>query len=77
MNPMHPPTDRRCQIYIGSTIEANFDSRELLRCTNVGTHWEKWGGRHCPIPDSEVCEGDYHSWECTGGHTAVTAVPPC
>lgn len=66
---MHPPADRRCQIY---TTALSVDD-SLNRCRNQGTHWEKWGGCDCSEPDEEVCEGDFYSWECDGGHDAPEA----
>lgn len=60
---MHPPADRRCQIYVG-----NDEDRNLDRCSNEGTHWEKWAGCHCADPDTHVCEGDFYSWECESPH---------
>lgn len=67
---MHPPTNRRCQIY----VVAEGESSHLPRCTNEGTHWEKWGG--CDCIDTDVCEGDYFSWECDGDH-AIEAEVAC
>lgn len=77
MSNMHPPANQRCQIYIGDPDHMDPDGRDLSRCENEGDHWEKWGGCQCAVPDSEFCEGDYLSWECTGGHVAGTAVTPC
>lgn len=67
---MHPPADRRCQIYYTVTPSAD---NGLTRCRNQGTHWEKWGGCHCPDPDEEVCEDDFYSWECDGDHDVPEA----
>ncbi len=55
MSGMHPPASRKCQIYVG------VGGPELQRCTNEGTHWEKWGG--------DIDE--FHSWECDGDHVLV------
>lgn len=55
---MHPPANRRCQIYGHTSV----------RCINEGTHWEKWGGCGCDAPDAETCEKDFFSWECDGPH---------
>lgn len=70
MNRLHPPTDRRCQIYITGKQTDEAHSRALDRCQNEGSHWEKWGGCLCGDPDSDVCEGDFWSWECDGEHAA-------
>ena len=43
---MHPPANRRCQVYIPEQI----DGRNLDRCINEGTHWELWPGCVCPEP---------------------------
>ena len=61
MTDRHPPTDRRCQIYITY-------SEEMLRCENEGTHWEKWPGCYCTDALTHGCEGDFFSWECGGKH---------
>jgi hypothetical protein len=61
---MHPPADRRCQIYVQGTPE----SRDLLRCINTGTHWEKWPGCYCTDTLTHGCDGDFYSWECAGPH---------
>lgn len=60
---MHPPANRRCQIY-GTTS---------VRCINDGTHWVAWG--RCQHTDDNhgfdgqaTCEADYYSWECDGTH---------
>ncbi len=63
---MHPPADRRCQIY----IQASEGSRDLLRCIKSGTHWEQWGGGCDCGDDLMVCEEEYFSWECDGEHIA-------
>lgn len=66
---MHPPARLRCQIYVTGTWEPSDGSYErMTRCTNDGDHWVKWGGCRCGNPDSVVCESDFYSWECTGGH---------
>jgi hypothetical protein len=58
---MHPPADRRCQIY---TSRSNGD---LVRCPNPGTHWEKWGSCDCETPELTECdEQEFYSWECDG-----------
>ncbi len=64
---MHPPANRRCQIYLG----AGPGSSGLERCTNAGTHWEKWGGCNCDDLSSDVCEADIFTWECDGNHTVL------
>lgn len=61
---MHPPVDKRCQIYVSPPSST---SRDLRRCINPGTHWEKWGGCGCGDP-SDVCEAEFYSWECEGPH---------
>lgn len=62
---MHPPADRRCQIY----IQASEGSRDLVRCVKPGVKWEKWGS--CDDDDDlDVCEEEYFSWECDGEHIA-------
>lgn len=59
---MHPPADRRCQIYV-----QRGGAGDLFRCANPGTHWEKWGGCDCEQPFHEdVCEQTHFSWECDG-----------
>lgn len=65
---MHPPADRRCQIYVrptGGTMQ------DLVRCVNEGTHWVKWGGCVCPDGNTDVCEDAFESWECDGHSTPV------
>lgn len=57
---MHPPAERRCQIYSEEQVYA--------RCSNEGTEWHRWGGCNCPTPNSDVCENDFYSWECSGAH---------
>ncbi len=59
-----PPADRRCQIYIS---DGTFE-QGLSRCSEEGTHWERWVGCGCPDVDSELCEDDFSSWECDGAH---------
>lgn len=62
----HPPANRRCQIYLGNgDIGPN-----LHRCTNIGTHWEKWSGCDCCEKDSDDCEDDFYTWECDGPHVS-------
>lgn len=72
---MHPPADRRCQIYTtGSWRPADHTYERMTRCVNEGTHWVKWGGCNCGDPDTQYCEGDYFSWECDGdGHVYTEA----
>lgn len=67
---MHPPVDQRCQIYVPVVL----GERELVRCQNEGTHWEKWPGCGCKNDDPDVCEGDFFSWECDGQHVPVPKV---
>lgn len=56
---MHPPADRRCQVYGETTV----------RCINDGTRWIRWGGGcACVDPGDDVCEQDIFSWECDGPH---------
>lgn len=55
----HPPADRRCQIYV------DLDGT-LLRCVNLGTHWQTWGGCDDTDHDGHFCEGEMFSWECAG-----------
>lgn len=62
---MHPPADRRCQIYISPT---NQTSRDMSQCINPGTHWEKWPGCYCYDPLAHGCDSDFFSWECDGPH---------
>lgn len=64
---MHPPVDRRCQIY----LQPNPVSRDLQRCVNPGTHWEKWPGCYCTDASTHGCEGDFFSWECDGEHITM------
>lgn len=66
---MHPPANRRCQIY----ITASPGSENLDRCRNEGTHWEKWPGCYCTDPMTHGCEGDFYSWECDSKHDAYAA----
>lgn len=59
-NHMHPPADRRCQIY---------DYHH--RCANNGTHWVTWP--HSFIPGTgdmigHAFDNDVYSWECDGNH---------
>lgn len=61
---MHPPANRRCQVY----IPKDADGRSLDRCVNEGTHWELWPGCVCPDPDEDVCMDDFYTWECGGPH---------
>lgn len=69
---MHPPANRRCQIY-GETS---------VRCINNGTHWVSWGKcQHIGSahdPDG-TCDAEFFSWECDGPHlfgeAAITAMP--
>lgn len=59
---MHPPANQRCQLYSEVTS---------VRCTNHGTHWQKWGGGcgcNGEICTSQDCEKDFYSWECDGPH---------
>ena len=63
----HPPADRRCQIY----LHPDPASRDLHRCVNTGTHWEKWPGCGCEPCDPDSCEGDFYSWECDGDHITM------
>lgn len=66
---MHPPANKRCQIYTtGEWNVATGNFHVVSRCSNDGNHWEKWGGCHCGNPDRTFCESDFFSWECTGGH---------
>ena len=60
MSDMHPPANRRCQIYITGpwSLEAGSFQR-INRCDNDCTHWAAWGGS----------DTDFHSWECDGDHT--------
>jgi hypothetical protein len=58
---MHPPADRRCQLYIQRP-----KSDELVRCANPGTHWEAFGSCGCIEPRHEACEEVIYSWECDG-----------
>jgi hypothetical protein len=60
----HPPTDKRCQIY----ITAAPGSRDVLRCSRDGDHWVKWGGCGCDPQEVGLCEDDFFSWECDGNH---------
>lgn len=60
---MHPPADRRCQIYLSNDADHNLD-----RCKNDGTHWESWPGCYCTDAATHGCEGDFFSWECNGPH---------
>ncbi len=53
MNEIHPPLDKRCQIY-------QSDAFGVVRCANTGTHWQKWPG------NVDQGEGDFFSWECDG-----------
>lgn len=74
LDDLHPPANRRCQIYSETTA---------VRCTNLGTHWEKWGGscscydRACSTLD---CAKGFRTWECNGPHrfseTNSAVVPP-
>lgn len=61
MSAMHPPANRRCQIYSGAPGDTG---QPTLRCRNEGTHWVKWGGCGCGEPEYDVCEQDFYSWEC-------------
>lgn len=72
MSEMHPPADRRCQIYSMWNAE---ESRPTLRCRNGGTHYEKWGGCSCQDADHDVCEQDFFSWECDGPCDFTEAAP--
>jgi len=63
MTTMHPPANRRCQIYSNATS---------VRCINEGTHWVPWGACRC-LDDNhgegaESCVADFYSWECDGEH---------
>jgi hypothetical protein len=58
---MHPPADRRCQIYVGEA-----EDNGLHRCGKDGTHWESWPSCSCDCEDD--CDGDFYSWECDGPH---------
>jgi hypothetical protein len=77
MTTMHPPVNRRCQIYSDATS---------VRCINQGTHWVTWGGvcvcTKSPCAKnpcaSGFCEKDFYSWECDGhlfGDANSAAVP--
>lgn len=68
MSDMHPPANRRCQIYL--TAGATYATDDLRRCVNEGTHWEKWGGCNCGSSATAFCEGDFYTWECDGTHIA-------
>lgn len=65
---LHPPANRRCQVYVAEAP----DKRNLLRCVNDGTHWEKWPGCNCPEPDEDMCSEDLITWECDGEHRIET-----
>ena len=68
---MHPPADRRCQIYVTVDPVAAYHAAvgsELFRCVNEGTHWERWSGCGCDTKDDAVCEDEFFSWECSGEH---------
>lgn len=62
--PLHPPVSRRCQIYLPEVP----GGRDLARCINEGTHWEKWPGCNCKDPDEDMCTDDLLTWECDGQH---------
>lgn len=58
---LHPPADRRCQLYSGV-------GGDLRRCVNEGTHYQSWNGCACEERDNEMCIDDFLSWECDGPH---------
>jgi hypothetical protein len=61
---MHPPANRRCQVY----VPIHPGGRDLDRCINEGTHWEEWPGCGCDDEDDGMCAEDFFTWECTGPH---------